>query len=210
MKLKSRFRLLFVFPIACFFLLLSCEKDPEIITEIVTVTDTIVITETLIDTVVVIDTVSVIETVHDTATTFILVRHAETMGSGSNPFLSGTGQARADELQRILSNVPLNAVYSTNFNRTMLTAQPTAADQGLNVTNYDAFSLDPFIDNVLDAHQEGVVLVVGHSNTTPSLLNKLVGANTYSDLPESEYDNLYVVYVFEKGRAKVVHMKYGG
>jgi broad specificity phosphatase PhoE len=204
-------RSILLFPLLTFILLISCDKDPEIIIEkeIVTTTDTIVITETLVDTIIVIDTLTVVETLADTATTFILVRHAETTGIGSNPALSTAGQSRASELQRILGNVPLDAVYSTNFNRTMQTAQPTAADQSLTTINYDAFSLDPFIDQVLDNYHDGIVLVVGHSNTTPSLLNKLVGANTYSDLPESEYDNLYIVYVSEKGRSKVVHMKYG-
>ena len=51
-------------------------------------------------------------------------------------------------------------------------------------------------------------MIVGHSNTTPSLLNVLTGTSNYSNIPESEYDNLYIVTVFEKGRAEVVHFKY--
>ena len=188
-------------------ILLSCKKEPEVVIQ--TVTETV----TISDTVIVIDTFTVfetiIETVSDTATTFILLRHAETTGAGSDPSLSTEGQSRANELRRILDNVPLNAVFSTNFNRTTQTAEPTATDQSLSIVNYDPFNLDPFVDDALQDHHEGVVLVVGHSNTTPSLLNVLVGSNIYSDLPETEYDNLYVVTVFEKGRAKVIHMKYG-
>jgi len=193
--------------IAFIFLLLSCKKEPEIITQ--TVTETVTVTDTIIiiDTVTVIETV--IETIPDTATTFILIRHAETTGGGSNPNLSTDGQNRANELKRILANVLLNAVFSTNFNRTMQTAEPTADDQALTIVNYDPFNLDPFVDSALANYKEGKMLVVGHSNTTPSLLNVLVGSNIYSDLPESEYDNLYVVTVFEKGRANVIHMKYG-
>ena len=189
--------------------LFSCSKEPETVIETIIVNDTINTVDTLVitDTVTVIETI--IETVLDTATTFILVRHAETTGSGSNPSLSSDGQNRANELRRILENVPLDAVFSTNFNRTMQTAEPTAMDQSISVINYDPFNLNPFVDNVLLDFHEGAVLVVGHSNTTPSLLNVLVGSNTYSDLPESEYDNLFVVTVFEKGRAKVIHMKYG-
>ncbi len=209
MKKKTIFPVLFLSLIALAFIICSCNKEPEIKIETVTVTDTITVTETiiLIDTVTVLDTI--IETLPDTATTFILVRHAETTGIGSNPNLSTEGETRAIELARILDNVPLEAVFSTNFNRTMQTAEPTATDKSLIVENYDPFDLDPFIDAILVNHKEGVVLVVGHSNTTPSLLNILVGANIYSDLPESEYDNLFVVTVFEKGRANVIHMKYG-
>ena len=191
------------------FVLFSCNKEPETVIETVIVNDTINTVDTIFlsDTVTITETIT--ETILDTATTFILVRHAETTGSGSDPNLSTEGQNRANELQRILENIPLDAVFSTNFNRTMQTAEPTATDQSLSIINYDPFNLNPFVDNILIDYQEGAVLVVGHSDTTPSLLNVLVGSNTYSDLPESEYDNLFVVTVFEKGRAKVVHMKYG-
>jgi hypothetical protein len=37
----------------------------------------------------------------------------------------------------------------------------------------------------------------------------MVGENIYATLPESAYDNLYIVSLFEKGRAKVTHLKYG-
>jgi len=41
------------------------------------------------------------------------------------------------------------------------------------------------------------------------LLNVLTGTNSFNQIPETEYDNLFVVSVFEKGRAEVVHLKYG-
>jgi broad specificity phosphatase PhoE len=186
-------------------LLYSCSKDADIIVQ----TETI----TVIDTIIIVDTVTVtetnIQTISDTATTYILVRHAETTAIGSNPNLSATGQARAEELKRILNKVPLNAVYSTTLNRTMQTAQPAASDHGLSIQNYDAFNPTAFIANTLVTYHEGTILIVGHSNTTPSFLNEMIGSNTYSDLQENEYDNLFIVTLFEPGRAKVVHLKYG-
>ncbi|MEZ4931357.1 MAG: hypothetical protein R2788_04395 [Saprospiraceae bacterium] len=56
----------------------------------------------------------------------------------------------------------------------------------------------------------GKILVVGHSNTTPDFINVLTGTNDYPQLPETEYDNLFIVTVLEKGRAEVVQLKYGG
>ncbi len=190
-------------------LVLSCSKEPEIITVTVTENDTTYIT--VQDTIIlnVTDTLTLTEFLTDTATTFILVRHAETTGIGSNPDLSAAGIARAEELRRALSSVSLDAVYSTNFNRTMQTAQPVADDKSLSIIIFDPFNPSVFVDGVLVDHHAGVVLVVGHSNTTPLLINTLVGANIYSDLPETEYDNLFVVTVFEKGRSDVVHLKYG-
>ncbi len=187
----------------------SCEKDPEVITNTVIQTDTIFVTnyDTVFMTLT--DTVTLTEMIHDTATTFILVRHAETTGSGSNPNLSIEGQERVLELTRLLANVALDAVYSTNFNRTRQTAEPVASDQGLTVQTYNPFSLNPFVDGVLVDHHGKAILVVGHSNTTPDLLNVLTGGNTYEDLPETQYDNFYLVTVLEKGRAQVTHLKYG-
>lgn len=191
--------------ITCLSMFAACDKDPEIITktEFVTIIDTVVV----IDTFTVFETI--IETVNDTATTFILVRHAETTGSGSNPSLSSAGQTRANALQKILDNIPLNAVFSTNFNRTMQTATPTATDQSLTIAIYDAFNPDALIDQTLTAFHDGVVLIVGHSNTTPDFLNVLTGSNSFTDIPETEYDNLFIVHVYKKGRAEVLHMKYG-
>lgn len=193
----------------CLFTSLGCEKDPEIIVETVVERDTVIITQQDTVTITLVDTLTITELLQDTATTFMLVRHAETTGIGSNPGLSASGQARTEALQRSLGNVPLAAVFSTNFNRTMQTAQPVADDHALPVNNYNPFALNPFVDGVLSDFHSEVVLVVGHSNTTPDLLNVLIGSNTYSTLPETEYDNLFVVTVFEKGRAEVIHLKYG-
>jgi len=179
--------------------MVSCKKETKTITETVTVYDTIYVQST--------DTL--IQLLEDTTTTLICVRHAETTGSGSNPNLSTLGQNRAQTLSDLLIRANLEAVYSTNYNRTSQTAQPIANDQGLTTQTYDGFGLDALVDDVFDNHLHKNVLVVGHSNTTPSLLNLLIGSNVYSNIPETEYDNLFIVSVLEKGRAKVLHVKYG-
>lgn len=145
----------------------------------------------------------------DTATTFILVRHAEKVREGDNPILNEAGLARAAELSRVLKNIPLSAIYSTNYSRTTQTAEPVAADHQLPIYIYNASALEAFAAEALEKHHKGVLLVVGHSNTTPDLLNVLTGTNDYTDIPETEYDNLFLVSVFEKGRAQVYHLKYG-
>lgn len=190
-------------------ILFSCEKEPKIITETVVKTDTLYVTK--YDTIVqvVTDTFTLTQFIRDTATTFIVLRHAETTGIGADPALSAEGQERAGELVRVLKNVPFGAVYSSNYNRTRQTAQPTATDKGLNVQIYDPLNQNPLINTVLADHKGGAVLVIGHSNTAPALLNLLTGTSAWPQLPESQYDNLFIVTVFEKGRAEVAHLKYG-
>ena len=141
-------------------------------------------------------------------TTFILSRHAEVL-SGSNPNLSVAGLARADSLVKELNSYNLDAVYSSDYNRTKQTATPTATDKSLTVDIYNAFALDNFVDSVLSKHLHKTILVVGHSNTTPDIINILLDSIQYSNIPESEYDNLYFVEVIQKGDATVTHIKYG-
>ena len=137
-----------------------------------------------------------------------IVRHAE-KGAGNDPDLIPEGADRAVALAELLKANGISEVYSTDFNRTRQTAQPAATDKGLAVQTYDPGNQNPLINTVLASHKGGAVLVLGHSNTAPALLNLLTGTNAYPQMPDSQYDNIYVVTVFEKGRAEVVHLKYG-
>lgn len=187
--------------------LFSCEKDPQIITKTVVETDTLIVTQH--DTLFVTDTLNLSQFLQDSVTTFLLVRHAEKESTGTDPNLTTDGQARAEELQRVLKNIPLSAVYSSNYKRTQQTAAPAAADQGLSVQVYDPLVYAPLVDDVLQNHRGNAVLIVGHSNTVPKLLDFLTGVSGSPDIPDSQFDNLYIVSVYEKGNATVLHMKYG-
>jgi len=207
MKKSLLFLLAWLFVLA--FTLPSCEKDPEIITQTVIETDTVFVSHHDTIFVQVTDTLTLTDIVHDTATTFIVLRHAETTGGGTNPNLSTNGLARAEELRRILANVPLAAVFASNYNRTKQTAQPTADDKSLTVNIYDPLNQSPLVDDWLSTYRGKTVLVLGHSNTVPGLLNLFLESNVYPNLPDTEYDNIFIATVSEKGRAKVLHLKYG-
>lgn len=207
MKNISFLSFLLIFGLAINTTTSSCTPDTEIVT--VVETDTLIVTQ--VDTLitVVTDTLVMTELLNDTATTFILVRHAEKMDVGTDPSLTPEGQSRAMELSRILENISLSAVYSSDFNRTRETAQPVADSQSLTLQLYNPSNLNSFTDDALADYPAEKILVVGHSNTTPDLLNILVGEERYTNIPETEHDNLYLVTIFEKGRAEVHHMKYG-
>lgn len=183
------------------FALIGCSKDPEVIIKTVTQIDTVYVAQ--------IDTVELIEYINDSTTTFILSRHAETTGAGLDPSLSIAGQERAAELARVLHTTPVKGVYSTSYKRTKETVAPLAGKNSLTTQIYDPEKLTQLIDQLLLQFRNQVVYVVGHSNTTNVLLNTLVGSSVYPNIPESEYNNLYIVSVSEKGNARVVHLKYG-
>lgn len=134
---------------------------------------------------------------------YYIVRHAEketpstglVMNTPNDPPLSAAGRVRAIELREALKNKGIQYIFSTNTIRTISTAQPLEELQGgTNIEIYNTKdSLDFFIDK-LKAVRKGNSLIVGHSNTVDDIVNKLVGEiKVPKDLPESEYDNLYIV-----------------
>lgn len=117
-----------------------------------------------------------------------LVRHAEKQADTKNPSLTQCGELRANQLASTLSLVPLVKVYSTAYQRTMQTAQPTAELHELPIKQYAPNALEQFAFALKQKKEN--VLVVGHSNTTPQLAALLTG-RTIGPLSEKEYQMLY-------------------
>lgn len=137
----------------------------------------------------------------DAALTVYLVRHAEKVLDGSqNPALIAEGEARAEWLAAYFLDKPVDHIFSTNYQRTLDTAAPTAAALQVPVTHYDPRDLAGFADQL--ETMQGAVLVVGHSNTTPMLAGLLSGV----DLPylgEEAYSEIYIVDIPAGGAATV-------
>lgn len=144
-------------------------------------------------------------------TTVIIVRHAEQDYDSDerDPILSAAGEARAEELVRVLSEVEIHAIYSTPLHRTRDTAKPVAQRLGLEVTETPVQR--PFgeymADLIRERHAGETVLVVSHSNTVPAIINAL-GGGPLEDLNLDEYDDLFVVSL-SGGQTTVTRLKYG-
>ena len=141
-------------------------------------------------------------------TVIYLVRHAEKEKTRGDVHLTNKGRDRARRLNEILKSGGLDMVYSTRFNRTQETAEPSATQHQLNIQEYDHGKLDEFGQSLLDNHSGKKILVVGHSNTTPKLLNFFMGEEVKGMIDESDYENLYVISISSKGKAKALLMKY--
>lgn len=129
-----------------------------------------------------------------TKTTYYFMRHAEkNVKGGNNPKLTKEGHQRSKRLANYFKNKKLNAVYSTKFNRTINTAKPTANTQGLKIIIYNPAKLD--YDAFINDTKGKTVLVVGHSNTIPGFVNKVIGENKYKEIDERKYSNLYIVTI---------------
>ena len=143
-------------------------------------------------------------------TTVILVRHAEKKIEPNNPDpdLSPAGEARAQEVARMFLSANTNAIYATQFKRTQQTVKPLAERTGVGVTILDAGQTDELIKRLQTTHRGQTVFIAGHNNTVPAVVSALSGEN-FPVLPESEYDNLFIVTVYRFGKAKVLRLKYG-
>jgi 2,3-bisphosphoglycerate-dependent phosphoglycerate mutase len=153
-------------------------------------------------------------------TTVFLVRHAEKADEPRpDPPLIEKGVARSQELARLLSAAHIKAIFTSQFLRTKQTAEPLAKQLGLRATTF-ALKSNPArpreiavestteLANKILEHSGESVLVVGHTNSIPDLI-KMLGGDVVPTIDEKTFDDLFVVTVFGKGKAKVVQMKYG-
>lgn len=152
---------------------------------------------------------SIPQTGRSKTTILLLVRHAEKAGGGDSP-LSEAGKRRAQHLAAILKNFGLQEVYASPYQRTQQTAQAVAQAHGLKVTPYDPSRLEDFLDLVLIRNKGQRVLIVGHSNTTPELLNLIVGREAYQQIADDDYDQLFLAAVDRRGRTSVYWLRYEG
>jgi broad specificity phosphatase PhoE len=143
-------------------------------------------------------------------TTIILVRHAEKKIEPNNPDpdLSPEGLERAQEIARVFGETGINAIYATQYKRTQQTVKPLADRTGVAVKLLQANQTDELVNQLQTTNRGQTVFIAGHNNTVPAIVSTLSG-QTYPTIPESEFDNLYIVTIYRFGKAKVVKMKYG-
>lgn len=129
--------------------------------------------------------------------TYFFIRHAEKDRSDSNnenPHLIDLGKQRAQHWSEVFKNINFDAVYSTNYNRTIETAKPTASKNNLDLVLYDPKTIN--FPKFLKDTAGKTILVIGHSNTTPDFVNTILGSKKYNDIDDSNNSNLYIVTIF--------------
>jgi probable phosphoglycerate mutase len=151
-------------------------------------------------------------------TIVFLVRHAERADDApgdpamamdprlaQDPPLSEAGQLRAALLARMLRDAGITHVHSTDYRRTRETAAPTAEAVHVELEIYDSSEPESFARTLRTTG--GRHLVVGHSNTLPTLVEAL-GGDPGPPIESLEYDRLYVVTLGE-GQVRTILLRYG-
>lgn len=139
-----------------------------------------------------------------------LVRHAEKL-TGDDPLLTTEGNKRAGDLMRALNDKKIVRIYVTEYRRTQHTGDSLSIQLGIDTVHYlsDTSCID--LLNKIKANRDlnRTILIIGHSNTLPTIIKKL-GLLDYSaeDIPSNEFDNLFLMK-FKKGRPTLTKMKFG-
>lgn len=131
--------------------------------------------------------------------TFILIRHAEkdTTIKGSttmnaNPPLNKQGLKRAKKLVKALKSFTIDEIYSTDFLRTKTTVEPLSVKKEIEIKLYNHKQLKQFAVELTNK-QNKTIVIAGHSNSTPALVNFIINKETYPALDESVYNKIYIV-----------------
>lgn len=125
--------------------------------------------------------------------TIFLVRHAEKESDGTtDPMLTLEGQKRAELLAKMLADVGVSKIYSSNYNRTKSTAEPLSKLLGVEIVIYDPKKQAELLKTIGES-TDSAILIVGHSNSIPQLCNLFLAKEAYQALDESQYDHIFVI-----------------
>jgi broad specificity phosphatase PhoE len=135
----------------------------------------------------------------------VLVRHGEKMDESPDAELSDAGRSRARALAAMLKDAGIEAVYSTDFARTRETARPAADAISKPVEIYEGDRLPAFAEDLRARGRRA--LVVGHSDTTPELV-QLLGGEPGAPIASDEYDRLYILTLSADGKTSTTLLRF--
>lgn len=136
--------------------------------------------------------------------TIFLVRHADRASNAPDSLLSDRGQERAECLARTLGDAGISQIYATEVRRTQQTAEPLAHKLRLR-TKVVAKANTRQLLSGLRSEAGKVVLVVGHADTLPGIVEQ-IGGGKIAPFGEEEYDRMIILPLVgtNAGRATVV------
>lgn len=148
----------------------------------------------------------------DALTQIVLVRHAEKASDGENPPLTERGVRRAALLARMLSEAGVDAIYTTDLERSKQTARPLSKLTGIAPvelsTQTGATAHARALAKILKSpkHRGEVVVCVEHSDTIPTILKGL-GAEGFDE--SVEYEHMFILLVGDNVPTQILVLRYG-
>jgi broad specificity phosphatase PhoE len=157
------------------------------------------------------------------STIVVVVRHAEKdlSISAADPPLTAAGVSRANLLANMFGGSGgagssggagrlghIDAIYVSPTLRSKETGRPLAERLGIGETVVSPDDPKALAHRVLRDHHGGRVLIVGHSDTIPTLVKELSGNADIPDIGDQEYGTLYIVTVPRIGHANLLRLSY--
>lgn len=129
-----------------------------------------------------------------------VMRHLE-RDPGGDPDLNAAGRQNAGRLATWFRRDRPAAIFVTQFRRAQQTAAPLAAKAGIKPVVYDANAPQQMLAAVRAA--KAPVLIVGHSNTVPALIEALGGPKAGGDLSDADYGRIFKL---RRGKLDIVRL----
>jgi phosphohistidine phosphatase SixA len=144
-----------------------------------------------------------------------VVRHAERLDRSEDSPLTEDGKKRALALFNTLKAVGIGAIYTSDKQRTIKTAEPLS--QSLNIkpievprgpNNFDnKAGINFMISQIRNRNQSDSVLIVYHHTELPEII-EIFGCRKDIKISEDEYDNLFILIVKPDACLMTLNLKY--
>jgi len=119
-----------------------------------------------------------------------VVRHLHTPEGVKDPDLTDQGRRYALLLVEKLRRDPPDVIYVSSTKRAQQTAGPLAKRLNLTPKIYNPADTPGLVNSV--QHEPGTVLIVGHSNTVPEIIDRL-GGQRPADLDHEDFADIWHV-----------------
>ncbi|MCB0452843.1 MAG: histidine phosphatase family protein [Aequorivita sp.] len=133
--------------------------------------------------------------------TYYLLRHAEkvrTDPKDPDPALNIDGLMRAKRWAAYFEPIKIDAIYVTKYIRTKQTISLIAQQKQVSPTRYDPNTV--YSEEFLNQTNNKTVLIAGHSNTIPQLVNQLIGEEKFKDMDDNDNSTLFKVTINGKDK----------
>ena len=122
--------------------------------------------------------------------TIYVMRHLDTPEGERDPDLTAAGRRHAAALVRWFAGKPLAVIYVSDFKRTRQTVAPLAAKRRLTPKLYDPADTPALVRRA--RAEPGPVLIVGHSNTVPDIVEQLGGPRP-APLSHPDFGDIWMI-----------------
>jgi broad specificity phosphatase PhoE len=147
-------------------------------------------------------------------TVVFVVRHAEKAVGGDDPPLTEAGLRRAQALVQMAEDAHIGAIYTSQFTRNRETAKPLSDKTGVPVTEVPVNLHQPgdygqvLAKEILAKHAGERVIVIGHQNTIPGIVQGLSG-RLVPGLRDTEYGSLFIIVIPGGEAPTLIRAQYG-